>query len=85
MKSITIHGLTDQLDRLIRKRAIIHGLSLNKTIKKLLEESFGINKEQTSNNREDFLDLFGLWSDAERRKFNDRLKDFDMIDEKDWQ
>ena len=85
MKSITIHGLADQLDRLIRKRAKKQGLSLNKTIKKLLEESLGIKKEQPSDHREDFMDLFGIWDKAERKKFNDRLKDFEMIDEKNWQ
>ena len=85
MKSITIHGLTDQLDRLIRKRANKHGLSLNKIIKKLLEESFGINKKQYSDHREDFLDLFGIWSKTERKKFIAKIKDFEMIDEKDWQ
>jgi len=84
MKSITIHGLTDQIDRLIRKRAKKHGLSLNKTIKKLLEESFGINKKQHSDHREDFMDLFGIWDDAERKKFIARMKDFDVIDEKEW-
>ena len=84
MKSITIHDLTEQLDRLIRKRAKKHGLSLNKTIKKLLEESFGINKNQYSDHREDFMDLFGIWGDAERKKFIARMKDFDVIDEKEW-
>jgi hypothetical protein len=85
MKSITIHGLTDQLDRLIRKRAKKHGTSLNKTIKRLLEESFGINKQQKSDHREDFMDLFGIWDKAEKKKFNDRIKDFDTIDEVEWQ
>jgi len=85
MKSITIHGLTDQLDRLIRIRAKKHGLSLNKTIKKLLEESLGVKKVRKSDNREDFLDLFGIWDKAERRKFNNLIKDFDKIDEAEWQ
>ena len=33
MKSITIHGLEDPLDTLIREKARQEGLSLNKTIK----------------------------------------------------
>ena len=36
MKSITIHELDDDLDALIRVRARREGLSLDKTIKKLL-------------------------------------------------
>jgi len=84
MKSITIHGLNDHLDRMIRKRAKKHGISLNKTIKYLLEESLGIKKEQYSDHREDFMDLFGIWGKAERKEFNDRMKDFEIIDEKEW-
>ena len=37
MKSITIHGLADTLDKLIRKRAKKEGNSLTKTIKALKE------------------------------------------------
>lgn len=36
MKSITIHGLEDPLNTLIREKARQEGLSLNKTIKLLL-------------------------------------------------
>ena len=35
MKSITIHGLDDPLDTLIREKAGKQNLSLNKTIKQL--------------------------------------------------
>jgi len=42
MKSITIHGLDGPLDTLIREKARKQQLSLNKTIKLLLEESLGL-------------------------------------------
>ena len=84
MKSITIHGLTDQLDRLIRKRAQKHGLSLNKTIKKILENSLGVKKESYSDQREDFMDLFGSLTMDEKKELNSLIKDFDTIDEEDW-
>ena len=38
MKSITIHGLDDEMDEQIRNRAGAAGLSLNKTIKLLLQD-----------------------------------------------
>ena len=42
MKSITIHGIDDPLAGLIKSRAQSEGLSINKTVKKLLEESLGV-------------------------------------------
>ena len=85
MKSITIHGLDHQLDKLIRKRAKKHGISLNKTIKNLLEESLGIKKLPDYDHSEDFMDMFGTWSEEDNKKFDKSISDLEKIDEKDWQ
>ena len=85
MKSITIHGLDHQLDKLIRKRAKKHGISLNKTIKNLLEESLGIKKLPDYDHSEDFMDMFGTWSEEDKKKFDKSISDLEKIDEKDWQ
>ena len=85
MKSITIHGLDHQLDNLIRKRAKKHGISLNKTIKNLLEESLGIKKLQNYDHSEDFMDLFGTWSEEDKKKCDGSISDIEKIDENDWQ
>jgi hypothetical protein len=84
MKSITIHGLDSQLDKMIRKRAKREGKSLNKTIKELLEQSLGIRHGQNTDNREDFMDLFGKWNATEKKEFENTLKDFEKIDARDW-
>jgi len=84
MKSITIHGLDEGLDKLIRKRAKVHGNSLNKTIKRLLEEALGVRKKQSSNYRDEFLDLFGVWTKREVERFDSMMKDFEKIDKEDW-
>ena len=85
MKSITIHGLDDPLDSLIRQRAKRKGTSLNKTIKKLLEESLGVRPVTDRGHREDFLDLFGVWSDADLRDFERSTRDLAKIDPEDWE
>lgn len=85
MKSITIHALDHQLDKLIRKRARKDGKSLNKTIKSLLEESLGISKLQDYDHSEDFMDLFGTWSEGDKKTFDESINDLEKIDEKDWQ
>ena len=84
MKSITIHGLDHQLDKLIRKRAKKHGISLNKTMKNLLEESLGIKKLPDYDHSEDFMDLFGTWSEEDKKKFDENISELEKIDEKDW-
>ena len=43
MKSITIHGLDEHLDRTIRSLAEREGLSMNKTIKKVLRSALGLD------------------------------------------
>jgi plasmid stability protein len=84
MKSITIHGLDDPLDKRIRERAQREGLSLNRTIKKLLAESLGLRPDSEEARRRDFLDLFGTWSQGDVREFMDRIAAFEKIDEEDW-
>ena len=83
MKSITIHGMDDELDRLIREKAAADGKSLNKTIKSLLEEALGVRPSK--NHREEFMDLFGRWSEADRRQFEQATEDLRQVDPGDWE
>jgi plasmid stability protein len=84
MKSITIHGLDDTLDKRIRETAKRKGISLNKTIKKLLEKALGINQEKQKDHRGDYMDLFGTWSEEELKEFNNATSDSRKIDRGDW-
>lgn len=84
MKSITIHGLEDPLDSMIRQRAKKHNTSLNKTIKQLLAEALGLRPEVKVNHRDDFIDLFGSWSQNDVDEFSKNTRDFERIDPADW-
>jgi hypothetical protein len=68
MKSITIHGLDDFLDQKIKEKAKHEGVSINRAIKKILEEAFGVQKNG-SNNKEEFMDLFKTWTQTEQIEF----------------
>jgi len=85
MKSITIHGLDDELDQKICSLASREGLSLNKTIKKILRTALGLEKPEEQTRRDDFQDLAGVWSESELREFQDKTADFSMVDPADWQ
>ena len=83
MKSITIHGLEDDLDEKIRGKAGEEGLSLNKTLKLLVREALGIG-DQHKDRSQDFRDLFGTWSSEDLEAFGREMEDFGRIDAEDW-
>jgi len=82
MRSITIHNLDDNLDTLIRGEAKSWGLSLNKTIKRLLEQSLGITHKYRR--KSDFSEFFGLWTKKDAEEFDRAVRDFEKIDREDW-
>ena len=85
MKSITIHGIDEPLAVLIKSKALSEGLSINKTIKKVLEEAFGVRPRSKDTNRGEFEELCGLWSGSELIEFEQKTQDLRTIDLDDWQ
>ena len=85
MKSITIHGIDDPLAELIKSKAQSEGLSINKTVKKLLEESLGVKPRDRGINRSDFEEFCGIWSESELTEFEDKTKDLRNVNYEDWQ
>ena len=84
MKSITIHGIDEPLARLIRTKADSEGLSINKTIKKLLEEALGVKPRQKGLNRADFEEFYGLWTKSDLNEFEKKIIDLRRINYEDW-
>jgi len=85
MKSITIHGLEDQVYNKIKKKAQLKGLSLNKTIKNILKKALGMNDKLETMNRNEFIEFLGVWSKKEAREFESSIQDMESIDRNDWQ
>jgi len=83
MKSITIHGVDKEMENLIKKRAKSEGKSVNKIVKGLLAKALGIDKEKYDH-REEFLDLFGIWTEDEENRFFEGIKDLEQIHPEDW-
>ena len=82
MKSITLHNINDSMERLITKKAKEKGLSLNKTIKQLLEQSLGMGSQEHGN---DFIEFLGLWSRADDKEFQHTTQSFRKVNSQDWQ
>lgn len=85
MKSITIHGLDERLSKKISEKARREGLSLNRTIKNLLEEALGLTSRKKKDHRDDFVDFLGVWSEEDVKTFESAIQDLSSIDPKDWQ
>jgi len=83
MKSITIHGIDKETEKLIKKRARSEGTSVNKIVKRLLAKALGIDKDR-HDNREEFLDLFGIWTEEDEKRLFEAIKDLEQIHPEDW-
>jgi len=83
MKSITIHGIDKETEKLIKKRAKSEGTSVNKVVKGLLAKALGIEKNK-QDNREEFLDLFSIWTEDDEKIFFKAIKDLEQIHPEDW-
>lgn len=85
MKSITIHGIDEPLEKLIKSRAHAEGLSVNKTLKKLLEQSLGVKPTGTNAHHGDFEEFCGVWKKEDLAGFENNIKDLRQIEAEDWQ
>ena len=83
MKYITIHGIDKETEKLIKKRAKSEGTSVNKVVKGLLAKALGIEKNK-QDNREEFLDLFSIWTEDDEKIFFEAIKDLEHIHPEDW-
>ena len=77
--------MDESLSRLLEERARKEGISINRLVKRLLRISVGLDKEPETDHREDFLDLFGVWTKEQGEKFHERIKDLEQIEPEEWE
>jgi hypothetical protein len=85
MKSITIHNLDGPLEAMIEEKARAEGLSLNKTVKMLLGKALGLTPGGNGGRKADFAEFSGVWSEADRRRFEKKTEELHRVDPQDWQ
>lgn len=83
MKSLTIHNIDIQLMQIIEAKAAEWGLSLNKTIKRLLKEH--LSNEPVQKDANPFNEIAGKWSATEHKAFEKNTAQFNEIDKTLWQ
>lgn len=87
MDQITIHGLDDELEEVIRKRAERDGTSLSHAAFELLRIGAGLTKPPLDRpNVGSSLDMYiGSWTAAEADELDAAIQEFETVDETAWQ
>lgn len=83
MKSISVHGIDEETEKAIEERAKNSGKSVNKIVKELIAKALGL-ADKPADNREEFSDLCGVWTEAEAAEFLELIADLEVTDMKDW-
>jgi hypothetical protein len=83
MKSITVHGIDKGTEKLINQRAKSAGTSVNKIVKELLAKALGLDKDRPDH-RDEFIDLFGVWTEDDERQFLEAVQDLEAVHPEDW-
>lgn len=86
--TITLRNLPPQVERAIRDKAKKEGLSLNRTVAKLLAEATGKGPSKPGKRvlHHDLDHLAGKWTKEEADEFDAFLRQHrSLIDSKDWQ
>jgi plasmid stability protein len=85
MSVITIHALEPTVEKRIRARARQQHKSLNQTVKELLAECVGVKAQAAPDQRADFAEFAGAWTDGEARMFATTTADLANVNAEDWQ
>ncbi|MGZ5425245.1 MAG: hypothetical protein ACXWH4_11860 [Candidatus Aminicenantales bacterium] len=83
MKSISVHGIDGEMEKAIEERAKNSGKSVNKIVKELIAKALGLDGKPPDN-RAEFAELCGVWTDAEAAEFLEQIADLEVTDTKDW-
>ena len=84
MKSMTIHGIDDELADRIKRLAKAEGTSVTGTVRRLLQEALGMKPRPRGRHREQFEPFLGVWSKEEAEAFRQAIADFEQVHEEDW-
>jgi ferritin-like protein len=83
MKSISVHGIDEETEKKIGERAKSEGKSVNKVVRELIAKTLGLG-DKPPDNRTEFADLCGLWTEAEAAEFMALVDDFEAVDPREW-
>ena len=84
MKTLTIRGIDAELDQRIRKRSNLSGESINRTVLRLLNSAFGLEKNKVFPIHHDLDDFAGTWTQGDENEFRKNIQELNEIDKELW-
>lgn len=84
MRSITIHNLDDELMEKIERMSRETGMSLNKTIKRLLSQVLLGPEDKIGERRHSLAEFSGIWSEEESAAIKEYVNENRKVDMGDW-
>ena len=84
LNAITLRNLPAPVARAVRERAAKYGVSLNKAVIQLLEESVGSSGPGTGHVHDDLDHLIGSWTRQQGRAAEQHLAEQRRIDSELW-
>ena len=84
MKTISIHGIDRETEKMIRERAKSENLSVNRIVKDMLADALGLGGKKRKPKTGEYEDLCGVWTKDEADQFLRRIEDLEAIDPADW-
>jgi len=86
MKAITIRNLPPEVAKAIRELARQEGLSLNRTVARLLARATGHGEDKPSGRviHHDLDRFFGVWSREQAEEFDEALREQREIEPEMW-
>jgi hypothetical protein len=84
MKALTVRNIPPVVARRIERRAQESGMSLNRVVVQILEESAGIVHGKKPRLHHDLDALAGSWTKENARAFDESLRDNRKIDPELW-
>ena len=84
MGAIMIRGIDEATARILKERAEKEGISVNAVLLKTLREFLGLGKKRRTAIYDDLDHLAGTWSEKDFVEFQNRIADFETVDDKLW-
>ena len=85
MTAITLRNIPIELQDAIRRRAQADGVSLNRTVQRMLEEYSGLRQKPGPIVYDDLDHLAGTWTEEEADSFDAALTEQRRIDPELWE
>ena len=84
MGTISIHGLSPELENALKEKAKENHQSISSFIKDLIETAL-TKKAKVKKNQKHFKKYCGFWTESEYKEFTNVISDFEQIYPEDWE